>query len=232
MSDSAAFQQLLDAIVTMLTERVAFHESVQLVLNKVESLDWAKPETPLSARPVPHAAALASAIDNMRSCSDIHIAALGSAMNEAAHLLPWCVDNGHFYAAGTDIGTAYLETNMNCQLAGPTAAMLPTADFRLGFFFFGAKSLYRDHRHPACELYIPLTAPTLWRHDTKGWTEQVAGSVIFHQANRVHAMQTREVPFLALFAWYGAVHDICELVPVDDWAELETRIAASGEVQP
>jgi hypothetical protein len=102
---------------------------------------------------------------------------------------------------------------------------LPADDFELGLFLIAPKTLYRDHRHEAPELYVPLTGPHEWRFGVgESWTEYEAHKPIWNEPMRVHATLVREIPFLALFAWTRNVNAVSIVVPASDWAEIEAGL--------
>jgi hypothetical protein len=102
---------------------------------------------------------------------------------------------------------------------------LPADDFELGLFLIAPKTLYRDHRHEAPELYVPLTGPHEWRFGVdESWTEYKAHKPIWNEPMRVHATLVREIPFLALFAWTRSVIAVSMVVPATDWAEIEAGL--------
>ncbi|MGE0005317.1 MAG: dimethylsulfonioproprionate lyase family protein [Parvibaculaceae bacterium] len=103
--------------------------------------------------------------------------------------------------------------------------ILPADDFELGLFLIEPKTLYRDHRHRAPELYVPLTGPHEWRFGAhESWTEYEAHTPIWNESMRVHATLVRDVPFLALFGWTRDVTADAEVVPATDWAEIEAGL--------
>ena len=74
-------------------------------------------------------------------------------------------------------------------------------DFRLGFLLLGPGLHYRDHSHPAPELYWPLTGPTDWSRGGGPFTTRQAGEMVWHRPQEVHATRTHDQPLLALWAW-------------------------------
>lgn len=97
-----------------------------------------------------------------------------------------------------------------------------TCDFDLGFFLIMPGTLYRDHHHPAPELYVPLTGPSRWRFGAgKEWTEKPAGAVVWNPPNQVHATLVGAVPFLCLYAWTEQVHVPAQVDFSEDWTVLE-----------
>jgi hypothetical protein len=71
----------------------------------------------------------------------------------------------------------------------------------MGLLLLGPGRLYRDHLHPAPELYWTLTGPSLWLQGAGEFESRPAGSVIWHAPNVVHATRTGSDPLLALWIW-------------------------------
>lgn len=74
-------------------------------------------------------------------------------------------------------------------------------DFRLGLLILGPGRHYRDHYHPAPELYWPLTSGSLWSRDGGALAERPQGAIIWHPPMMLHATQTRQTPLLAVWCW-------------------------------
>ena len=86
-------------------------------------------------------------------------------------------------------------------------------------------TLYRDHTHPAPELYAPITGPHGWRFGIADpWKSLPANVPVWNEPDRVHATLVGEHPFLAIYAWTRDVHYPAIVVPADDWAEIEARL--------
>ncbi|MBI2255606.1 MAG: hypothetical protein HYU58_13370 [Proteobacteria bacterium] len=95
-------------------------------------------------------------------------------------------------------------------------------DFDLGFFLITPGTLYRDHHHPAPELYVPLTGPSQWRFGSgNGWAERQAGAIVWNPPNQVHATLVGAVPFLCLYAWTEQVHVPAKVDFSEDWKVIE-----------
>lgn len=105
------------------------------------------------------------------------------------------------------------------------AGHIAAEDFELGLFIIAPKTLYRDHRHKAPELYVPLTGPHEWRFGTgESWSQYAAHIPIWNESMRTHATLVRDTPFLALFAWTRDVKAGSAVVAAPDWAEIEARL--------
>jgi hypothetical protein len=74
-------------------------------------------------------------------------------------------------------------------------------DFLLGLLMLGPHRHYRDHFHPAPELYWPLTSGSLWSRDSGGFAEKPQGDTIWHPPMSMHATKTGEAPLLTLWSW-------------------------------
>jgi hypothetical protein len=74
-------------------------------------------------------------------------------------------------------------------------------DFLLGLLMLGPERHYRDHYHPAPELYWPLTPGSLWSRDSWQFSEKPQGSTIWHPPMTMHATRTSETPLLAVWSW-------------------------------
>ena len=168
-----------------------------------------------------HEAMLCSAFSKM---PDTPFLELKSALMAGYNQLQWRVDEGGFYAKGADVGDGYRRGNLHALLVGPEDCPFVANDFLLGFFLLSPNTLYRDHKHLAPEIYIPLTGPSGWRFDQGAWEDRPAGSAIYNAPNFVHATQVYETPFLALFGWLQDIGSACEVVFAGDWEKIEAAL--------
>lgn len=74
-------------------------------------------------------------------------------------------------------------------------------DFLLGLLMLGPHCHYRDHYHPAPELYWPLTGMTEWRKGICAFEIKAAGSAIWHPSLMLHATRTSDAPLLTVWCW-------------------------------
>tara|TARA_B100001250_G_C19800588_1_gene790852 strand:- start:342 stop:998 length:657 start_codon:yes stop_codon:yes gene_type:complete len=131
----------------------------------------------------------------------------------ASKQLKWNIDNGSFYEKGSGIGKNYLNGNMNTELIGPKNGVFKSDDFRMGLFLLEPNIFYKDHKHEAPELYLNLSNGTQWRFGNANWIDQKAGSIIYNEPYRVHAMKVNDQPFLSVWCWpYNSLKK-CIVVP-------------------
>ena len=98
----------------------------------------------------------------------------------------------------------------------------------MGLFLLAPRTMYRDHAHPAPELYLNLTGPTGWRFDRGDWQDIEAGEVLWNPSGKVHATRTYHKPFLAMYSWTQDVKEKCQVIHADDWEELEKQLINQG----
>lgn len=145
-------------------------------------------------------------------------AGLAEAIAAAAPGLRWITYDGY---APAEIGEAFCNGHAFASIVGGDSA-LPADDFDLGLFLVAPHVFYRDHRHAAPELYLPLTGPHGWRFrpgDPLTWQE--AGVPVWNEPFRPHATKVGDVPFLCLYGWTRDVDEPATVVPADDWPALE-----------
>ena len=87
---------------------------------------------------------------------------LRKAINDAQCALHWVTYDAY---PPEMIGRRFPVAHAFASLIGGDG-LLPAADFELGLFLVAPRTLYRDHRHLAPELYVPLTGPHEWRFGT------------------------------------------------------------------
>jgi hypothetical protein len=150
---------------------------------------------------------------------------LASAIAAAAPMLPW----GTYDAYSPDeIGVDFADNHAFASIIGETAA-LPSADYYMGLFVITPHFVYRDHRHPAPELYAPLTGPHGWRFEPDAaLAVQPAHQPIWNEPNRPHLIKVGAAPFLCIYAWTRDVSEPAQVLPANDWAQLEALRLVAG----
>jgi hypothetical protein len=124
---------------------------------------------------------------------------LAAALASIEDELAWEQTSGYSDAA---LGEGFMANYCHCQIVGPNG-FFPGNDFLLGFLVLGPNLHYKDHYHPAPELYWPLTGPSEWKRGAGGYESRQAGETIWHRPFIVHATATLETPLLALWCWTG-----------------------------
>lgn len=170
-----------------------------------------------SAAPNPVVAAhLTRALDTLEPTRP----ALAAAIRAAAPHLNWVTYDAY---PPDEIGEAFRTGHAFASLIGDGAA-IPAEDFDLGLFLVAPHVLYRDHAHPAPELYAPLTGPHGWRFGPgtplvlKGAHEPV-----WNLPETPHLTKVGAVPFLCIFGWTKDTDQPARVLPAADWEELEAR---------
>ena len=144
---------------------------------------------------------------------------LAAAIAEAAPHLNWIT----YDLYGPEIGPDFANNHAFASLIGE-AATIPARDFDLGLFLIAPHILYRDHHHPAPELYAPLTGPQGWRFGpNRPLVLKPAHVPVWNDPNRPHLTKVGPTPFLALFGWTRDVQAAAQVLPAHDWPELEAR---------
>ncbi|MFN4099572.1 MAG: dimethylsulfonioproprionate lyase family protein [Pararhodobacter sp.] len=149
---------------------------------------------------------------------DADDSALAGAIDGAAPLLCW--QSYDAYAPGT-IGAQFPHAHAFASLIGAEAA-IPARDFDLGLFLIAPHVLYRDHCHPAPELYLPLTGPHGWRFGAdRPLVIKPAFQPVWNPPMQPHLIKAGALPFLCLYAWTQDVAAVAEVIPATDWDALE-----------
>ncbi len=71
---------------------------------------------------------------------------------------------------------------------------------------------YPVHAHAAVELYYVIGGRVEWRQGDGQWRRLGPGAFILHESEEPHAMQTRDEPLLALFAWVSDLDSAVRIV--------------------
>jgi hypothetical protein len=126
-------------------------------------------------------------------------------MHALQALGPWLVWTQNPNYRRSPPSADFLDRYGYAVIAGPAAgppALLGHAALALGVLLLGPRTHYPEHRHPATELYVPLTAGEWWRGDGP-WRSEPAGAVIHHGSEVPHATRAGDAPLLAVYLWAG-----------------------------
>lgn len=145
--------------------------------------------------------------------------ALAHAIAAASPHLHWQSYDGY---AEREIGPAFAIGHAYAPLIGPDAPFhAPEAEF--GLFLIAPHILYRDHAHPAAELYAPLTGPHGWRFGAdRPLTLKRAHAPVWNDPDRPHLIKAGGTPFLCLYGWLSDLATPARVTPASDWDRLET----------
>jgi hypothetical protein len=140
-------------------------------------------------------------------------------IERASGNLPWTT----YEYPGQSIGPRFARAHAFAELVGP-GMPFAASDFSLGLFLVAPRTFYRDHSHPAPELYVPLTGPTHWRFDHGAWLQYEARQPIWNASGKVHATLVEAAPFLCIYVWTRDVCAPAAVVGAPDWDEIERRL--------
>lgn len=152
-----------------------------------------------------------------------HAPHLAEAIAAAAPHLAWI---SYDLYSRREIGDGFAGGHAFAPIAGGDAP-LRAQDFELGLFLIAPHVLYRDHCHPAPELYAPLTGPHGWRFAPgRPLILKPAGEPVWNPPLQPHLTKVGATPFLSLFAWTRDVNLPPRVMAASDWTELEARVIA------
>jgi len=122
---------------------------------------------------------------------------VSAALAEVAPHLHWKQNVNY---SDENLGKGFMASYAHCEFIGPDG-FYPGSDFLMGLLLLGPNCVYKDHLHPAPELYWTLTGPSLWRRAPGLFEMRAAGTVIWHPPNVIHATRTMDAPLLAMWIW-------------------------------
>ncbi|MFN4158001.1 MAG: dimethylsulfonioproprionate lyase family protein [Gemmobacter sp.] len=161
------------------------------------------------------AAHLAAALEHVAQTHP----ALAAAIGAAAPHLHW---QGYPDYDPALIGPGFVQGNAYAVMIGAQYAPIPAGDFDLGLFLLAPHVLYRDHCHPAPELYAPLTGPHGWRFAPDApLVVKPAHVPVWNEPHQPHLTKVGPVPFLCLYAWTRDTQLPARVIPAEDWPALE-----------
>ncbi len=148
-------------------------------------------------------------------------AAIADAITRADPFLQW-VTYDRYPVAG--IGERFASGHAFAGVAGIGEGRFAGDDVSAGIFVIAPRTLYRDHRHPASELYYPLNGPSGWRFEQGEWSDRQAGEPVWNDPNVVHATRVYARPLLMFYVWTKDVTLPASVVPAADWPEVEAAL--------
>ena len=210
---------LIHSIITYLRADRTLNHGVDSTLDKLEKIDLSDEQlVDIAPQGTRHDKVLKQAIDEIKYSKLQEIACCMALSKDD---LEWREDSDQFYPADSDVGEGYRQCNLHSVLIGPDGCGYRHPNFSMGIFMLGPRTLYRDHNHPAPELYLNLSEKSGWRLGANEWRDYKAGSVIWIPSGANHATRVYDQPFISIWCWLEKVNSICKLVHFDDWAEIE-----------
>ncbi len=141
--------------------------------------------------------------------------ALAASLRAAAPFLPWLTYADY---PEDEIGPAFAASHAYASLLGETDAAWTVRGLDIGLFLMAPGLFYRDHAHPAPELYLPLTGPHGWRRAPGApLVDKPAFAPVWNDPDQPHATLVGATPFLCLYAWLDLPQAAARIVPADDW---------------
>jgi hypothetical protein len=196
---------LISAIKQALSARRGEEANVEHILARLSGQDLDRTAfCRHEPRTLPACSFLAEAVGESITVASSVAAALASVESE----LFWKQNPN--YSDGAMGQPGFMDGYAYAEIIGPSG-FFPGDDFLLGLLLLGPDRLYREHCHPAPELYWTLTGPSKWKNGA-GWTVRDAGSLCWHEPFVVHATATEAVPLLAIWAWARDVAIQAQLV--------------------
>lgn len=148
----------------------------------------------------------------------IDVAPLATAIRNAMPLLRWVTYSAY---PRDEIGATFADGHAFASIIGE-GAPVTAVDFDLGLFVIAPRTLYRDHRHAAPELYAPLTGPHGWRFKPGDpFVLKAAHVPVWNEPFAPHATLVGDVPFLCIFCWTSDVNETAEVITSADWEQYE-----------
>ena len=214
---------LIKSIITYLDKHRDDMSGIEMTLKKLEKIDLSDQQlVDCEPKGTRHERVLNKAISEIKACELNEIA---SCLYAAKDDLVWLEDNSQYYQPGANLGSGYKNCNLHTLLIGPNSCGYKHDDTLLGIFMLGSRTLYRDHKHDAPELYLNLSEKSGWRFELGEWQDYTAGSFIWNAPGVRHAARVYEQPFISVFAWLENVNSPCHVLHFDDWEEIEKSLS-------
>ena len=83
--------------------------------------------------------------------------------------------------------------------------LVDDASASMGLLMLGPDVAYPRHRHPAEEIYSPLSGTAWWQRGDAPWRRVQPGTAIHHPPGLPHATRTGGDPLVALYLWRGEI---------------------------
>ena len=114
------------------------------------------------------------------------------------HQLKWRTPSKN-HDDGPDV--AIFSRNFSATTIIGVGGLLPSNKVTAGFSLQASDTYYPPHAHYAEESYWIIGGDGDWKVGTKPWFAVGPGDSIYHESEARHAMQTNELPLLAVWLW-------------------------------
>ncbi len=123
----------------------------------------------------------------------------------------------HDYIEGDGFAKGFAYTHVvDSVFDGVSSSPYESDKIAVGFSLQAPNLFYPPHHHKAVELYGVLSGAARWQLDRATPKLQPTGTLIFHDSDVPHAMETSNEPMLTVWAWLGDVNSGIE-VPSYSW---------------
>lgn len=142
---------------------------------------------------------------------------LAGAISRAAPHLGW---QSYTSYPPAEIGPEFATAHAYATIMGGAGPFV-AGDFEYGLFLMAPGLVYRDHCHPAPELYAPLTGPHGWRFGPDSPVHVLPAHVpVWNPPEWPHLTRVGVTPFLAFYVWTADVAAPARILPATDWDAL------------
>ena len=127
--------------------------------------------------------------------------------------------------------TSYRDApHLRAFLAGYAVTLVAGPDFKgyptpyssdrvmFGLSLQAPNLFYPAHAHAAVEIYYVIGGAADWQQGDGVWRRLASGALVRHEPDEPHAMETRDEPLLALFAWISDLESRPRFVDPPDQA--------------
>lgn len=190
-----AGRRFLELVRGDIAEQAAHHEGIASGLAR---LDEVRAGSSFTTKPcTPRATIGCKWVDAARAILQTTRPELAAVIGELKDGLSW-----HANAAypEEEFPPGYFDDWAFTQIIGPDG-LFTGDDLMLGMFAMGPNLFYPRHNHAAPELYYQLTGSHKWQAGDGPWVTRGSPVMIWHEAYEVHATETLDEPFLAVWMW-------------------------------
>lgn len=203
--DLAAIGRLCHAVAELYRVDAGEPASMRILDQAVRALVAARP-APAPPRDLPVSGLLRAALELI---SPLAMRPLAVALKEALPQFRWRQNPSY---TAENAGAEFMAGYGYVEFAGPKESLCHAQGIRIGLLVLGPGLHYPAHRHPAEEIYVPLTEGA-WRRGAEEWRPVPPGVPIHHPSMIEHETKAGRTALLALYCWVGDTSTEARLVP-------------------